>query len=97
MEVYTDQPGVQFYTSNGLDLKDAKNGHHYKKHSALALETQNYPDAINQVSGVEELKERMLGLPGFNLCSNDVLSVTSDRRKLVDQAKRSWKNEGITT
>ena len=51
MEVYTDQPGVQFYTGNFLDVSAiGKQGHSYPKHSALCLETQNYPDAVNQVS-----------------------------------------------
>ena len=44
---YTTLPGVQLYTSNGLDEKNGKCGAVYKKHSAFCLETQNYPDAIN--------------------------------------------------
>lgn len=50
LEVSTTQPGVQFYTSNFLDgtLK-GKGGAAYSKHSAFCLETQNWPDAVNQV------------------------------------------------
>jgi len=50
MDVYTDQPGVQFYTGNFLDgsLARCKDGAVYKQHAALCLETQNYPDAINK-------------------------------------------------
>ena len=50
LEVFTDQPGVQFYTGNFLDVKNAKDNHSYGKHSGFNLEAQNYPDAINKVS-----------------------------------------------
>ncbi|CAG7833867.1 unnamed protein product [Allacma fusca] len=53
LEVYTDQPGVQFYTSNFLPDKDplpGKQGAKYFKHGAFCLETQNYPNAINQAN-----------------------------------------------
>jgi len=55
LAVYTDQPGIQFYTSNFLpDTANnekplpGKGGAQYYKHGAICLETQNYPDAINQ-------------------------------------------------
>ncbi|EPQ06815.1 Aldose 1-epimerase [Myotis brandtii] len=49
LEVHTTQPGVQFYTGNFLDgtLK-GKSGAVYPKHSGFCLETQNWPDAVNQ-------------------------------------------------
>ncbi|XP_027410847.1 aldose 1-epimerase isoform X1 [Bos indicus x Bos taurus] len=49
LEVYTTQPGVQFYTGNFLDgtLK-GKSGAGYPKHSGFCLETQSWPDAVNQ-------------------------------------------------
>jgi aldose 1-epimerase len=50
MDVMTDQPGVQFYTGNFLDGVKGKAGARYQQHHSLALETQVYPDAINQVS-----------------------------------------------
>lgn len=48
--MHTTQPGVQFYTGNFLDgtLK-GKSGAVYPKHSGFCLETQNWPDAVNQV------------------------------------------------
>lgn len=49
MEVYTDQPGIQFYSSNWFDGKT--NGKYNKSHNrreAIALETQKYPDTPNQ-------------------------------------------------
>nr|XP_060610501.1 galactose mutarotase [Anolis sagrei ordinatus] len=49
IEVYTTQPGIQFYTGNFLDGKlKGKGGHVYPKHSGFCLETQNWPDAVNQ-------------------------------------------------
>ena len=48
MEVYTDQPGVQLYTGNFLDGEKGKDKKVYHKHSAFCLETQNFPDAVNQ-------------------------------------------------
>lgn len=60
MEVYSNQPGVQFYTSNGIserpnedsktDILRGKSNCSYFRHAAFCLETQNYPDAINHVS-----------------------------------------------
>jgi aldose 1-epimerase len=49
MEVYTDQPGVQFYTGNFLDGSvTGKNGKAYKQHYGFCLETQKFPDSPNQ-------------------------------------------------
>ena len=50
VKMFTDQPGVHFYTSNYLDGRRGKEGVPYPKHGAFCLEAQNYPDAINQVS-----------------------------------------------
>ena len=48
MEVYTDQPGVQFYTGNFLNGKiHGKGGKAYEYRSALCLETQHFPDSPN--------------------------------------------------
>jgi len=48
MEVYTDQPGLQFYTGNFLSGNDTgKSGKPYLKHGAFCLETQAFPDAPN--------------------------------------------------
>jgi aldose 1-epimerase len=50
MEVWTTQPGIQFYSGNFLDgtLQHTKNGQKYVEHGALCLETQHYPDSPNQ-------------------------------------------------
>lgn len=49
MEVYTTKPGVQLYTANFLTGEDiGKGGVPYYKNAALCLETQYYPDSVNQ-------------------------------------------------
>ena len=49
MEVYTDQPGLQFYSGNFLDgTITGKSGHVYKQYAAFCLETQHFPDSPNQ-------------------------------------------------
>lgn len=47
MEVYTDLPGMQFYTGNFLNNAYGKHGHIYHKRSGACFETQFYPDAVN--------------------------------------------------
>eukprot|EP01018_Ginkgo_biloba_P037776 Gb_09745 [translate_table: standard] len=48
VEVWTNKPGMQFYTSNTLKTTVGKGGAVYKKYSALCLETQAFPNAVNQ-------------------------------------------------
>lgn len=50
MEVFTTEPGVQFYTANHLDGIQGKAGHVYNKRNAFCLETQHYPDSPNKPS-----------------------------------------------
>ncbi|WP_461257910.1 aldose epimerase family protein [Treponema sp. R80B11-R83G3] len=50
MNVFTTQPGVQFYTGNHLKRVEGKQGSVYVKHSGFCLETQHYPDSPNQNS-----------------------------------------------
>lgn len=46
MEVFTDLPGVQFYSANFVTEEQiGKGGHAYGKRTAFCLETQVYPDA----------------------------------------------------
>lgn len=48
MEVFTDQPGMQFYSGNFFDGKvSGKSGKPLKRREAFALETQHFPDAPN--------------------------------------------------
>ena len=49
MEVYTDQPGMQFYSGNFFDGKTmGKYGKPLRTHESFALETQMFPDSPNQ-------------------------------------------------
>jgi aldose 1-epimerase len=50
MEVFTTEPGIQFYSGNFLDgkLADTKNAQKYVQHAALCLETQHFPDSPNE-------------------------------------------------
>ena len=49
MKVYTDQPGIQFYTGNFLNGKlVGKDGAVYGRRSAFCLETQHFPDSPNK-------------------------------------------------
>ena len=51
MEVFTTQPGVQFYTGNFLNGSiTGKGGRKHIKHAGLCLETQHFPDSPNQPS-----------------------------------------------
>jgi aldose 1-epimerase len=52
MEVYTNQPAIQFYAGNCVAPQVGKGATPYGKRSGLCLETQAIPDSINQ--------------PGFN-------------------------------
>jgi aldose 1-epimerase len=48
MEVYTTEPGLQFYSGNFLDGSDiGKGGRKYPFRSAFCLEAQHFPDSPN--------------------------------------------------
>ncbi|MDR3141768.1 MAG: galactose mutarotase [Tannerellaceae bacterium] len=49
LEVYTNEPGIQFYTGNFMSGADkGKQGVTYPHRGAFCLETQHYPDSPNQ-------------------------------------------------
>ncbi len=49
MEVWTTEPGIQFYSGNFLDGSRYGPSHHaYRQGDGLALETQHFPDSPNQ-------------------------------------------------
>lgn len=51
LEIFTDQPGIQFYSGNFLDGSiRGKNGRVYGHRFALVLEPQHFPDSPNQPS-----------------------------------------------
>jgi len=47
MEVWTTDPGVQFYSSIHLNGIQGKGGVAYQKYGAICLETQHFPDSPN--------------------------------------------------
>ena len=49
MEVYTNEPGLQVYTANGLrGAMTGKKGIAYQKRSSICLETQHFADSPNK-------------------------------------------------
>lgn len=51
LEVYTNEPGIQFYAGNFMNGKDhGKHGILYPHRGAFCLETQHYPDSPNKPS-----------------------------------------------
>jgi aldose 1-epimerase len=48
IEMYTNEPGVQFYTSNFLNDVHGKDGKVYPHWGAFTLEAQHFPDSPNQ-------------------------------------------------
>ena len=51
LELYTTQPGLQFYTANSLDGSVAgKGGTVYRQTDAFALEAEHFPDSPNHPS-----------------------------------------------
>jgi aldose 1-epimerase len=48
LRVFTTEPGVQFYGGNFLNGAAGKDGKKYNHRSGFCLETQHYPDSVNQ-------------------------------------------------
>jgi aldose 1-epimerase len=49
MQLRTTEPGVQLYTGNWLDgTLQGHGGVYYTQHSGFCLETQHFPDSVNQ-------------------------------------------------
>jgi len=48
MQVYTDQPGLQFYSGNFMQSKNQMRGYKDDFRTAFALETQHFPDSPNE-------------------------------------------------
>ena len=48
LDIYTTEPGIQFYSGNFLDGSlVGTSGHTYRQSDGFALETQHYPDSPN--------------------------------------------------
>jgi aldose 1-epimerase len=51
LDVYTTEPGIQFYSGNFLDATEVgSSGKIYRQSAGFALETQHFPDAPNQAA-----------------------------------------------
>lgn len=48
MEIWTTKPGIQFYSGNFLNALAGTGGAVYNRHSGLCLESELFPDAVNQ-------------------------------------------------
>ena len=48
MEVYTTEPGVQFYSDNWADGYKGQHGATFPRRSALCFEAQHFPDSPNR-------------------------------------------------
>lgn len=48
MRIFTDLPGIQFYSGNYLNAVKGRDGKVYRKHAGLCLETQGFPDSPNR-------------------------------------------------
>lgn len=53
MTIMTDCPGVQFYSGNYLAGEAGKDGVRYCHRSGICLETQYFPDAVNQPDWIQ--------------------------------------------
>jgi aldose 1-epimerase len=74
MEVWTTEPGVQFYAGNFLDRKlVGRAGRVYRQNDGLCLETQHYPDSPNQADFPSVVLR-----PGATLTSQTVYRFSTD-------------------
>ena len=68
LEMYSTEPGVQFYTAFYLN-ETGKGGAKYEKFGAFCLEAQHYPDSPNKVSC------RLSKIFNFLLCSGYLIHI----------------------
>lgn len=64
MEIYTDQPGVQFYSGNFLDGKSkGKKGIMYQYRTGFCMEAQKFPDSPNKLEWSSPILKASKELP----------------------------------
>ena len=74
LQLFTTEPGVQFYTSNFLDgTVKGKAGKTYQHWSGFTLETQHFPDAPNQPTFASTRLN-----PGQTYSQNTIFKFTTD-------------------
>lgn len=47
LELSTDQPGLQVYSGNGIEVLTGKGGDVYRQFGGICLESQHFPDAVH--------------------------------------------------
>ncbi len=81
LEVFTTEPGVQFYTGNFLNGKDlGKSGRPYERQGAFCLETQHFPDSPNQTSFPSTVLK-----PGTTYTSTTIMKFTTAQIDFVEK------------
>jgi aldose 1-epimerase len=76
VEIYTTEPGVQFYSANFLDgTLTGKQGRVYRQHYAFCLETQHFPDSPNHPSFPSTILK-----PGQTYTSRTVYKFSADKK-----------------
>lgn len=86
MQVFTSEPGVQFYTGNFLDGKlVGKGGRYYAKHAGFCLETQHFPDSPNQ-----KIFPSTILKAGMFYKSTSIYKFT-----IASRLKRSFRNQSL--
>jgi len=68
MNVYTDLPGMQFYTANYVESEAGKDGKVYGKRSGACFETQFWPDCVNKENfpgGVLKAGEEFISVTAY--------------------------------
>ena len=75
MEIYTTEPGVQFYSGNSLDGSiRGKGGRAYGRRCGFCLETQHFPDSPNHPGFPSTILR-----PGEELTSRTVFAFSAQR------------------
>lgn len=71
LEAFTTLPGVQFYTGNFLNGNAGKDGASYSKRNGFCLETQFFPNALNNdifASPIIKANEEYISQTKYKIC-----------------------------
>ena len=89
MRITTTEPGIQFYSGNFLKGDKGKGGETYALRSACCLETQHFPDSINQ----EKFPTTVLK-PGEEYKSHTILAFSKIGDTKKNESGRSLSTAG---
>lgn len=99
LTISTTEPGIQFYSGNFLTGAQGKDDKTYAHQSACCLETQHFPDSINQPNFPSTVLE-----PGETFTSQTVFAFSTDAAqndaaqgnvKATEQSRREPKVERV--